>query len=62
MNAYGTDWRGTFGVEGSERSRLMRPDDRPAMQWPNGVRFEDLSASGTLMDPSFMYLPPHTGS
>jgi DNA-binding transcriptional MerR regulator/mannose-6-phosphate isomerase-like protein (cupin superfamily) len=62
MNAYGTDWRGAFGVERSERSRLMRPDDRPAMQWPNGVRFEDLSASGALMDPSFMYLPPHAGS
>ena len=62
MKAYGPDWRGAFRVDGRERSRLMRPDDKPAMQWPNGVRFEDLSASGALMDPSFMYLPPHTGS
>lgn len=62
MGAYGTDWREAFGVEEGNRSRLVGPDDRPTMQWPNGVRFEDLSTSGALMDPSFMYLPPHTGS
>jgi DNA-binding transcriptional MerR regulator/mannose-6-phosphate isomerase-like protein (cupin superfamily) len=62
MGAYGTDWREAFRVEESNRSRLVGPDDRPAMQWPNGVRFEDLSTSGALMDPTFMYLPPHAGS
>ncbi|MGH3087190.1 MAG: MerR family transcriptional regulator [Rubrobacteraceae bacterium] len=62
MKAYGANWREVFDVEPKERSRLVRPDGRPAMQWPNGVRSEDLATTGSLMDPTTMYLPPHTGS
>jgi quercetin dioxygenase-like cupin family protein len=32
------------------------------MHWSNGVRYEELAASGSLMDPSFVYVPPHAGS
>lgn len=62
MEVYGVNWREVFGVEVEQRSRLVRPEDRPVTHWPNDVRFEDLSTTGALMDPAVMYFPPHTGS
>lgn len=62
MKVYGVDWREVFGVAVEQRSRLVRPEDRPVTRWPNDIRFEDLSTTGSLMDPAVMYFPPHTGS
>lgn len=62
MEMYGVNWREVFGVESEQRSPLVRPENRLVTRWPNDVRFEDLSTTGSLMDPAVMYLPPHTGS
>lgn len=62
MKAYGVNWREVFGVETERRSPLVRPEDRLVTRWPNDLRFEDLSTTGSLMDPAIMHFPPHTGS
>jgi DNA-binding transcriptional MerR regulator/mannose-6-phosphate isomerase-like protein (cupin superfamily) len=59
---YGLNVRDIFGAELENTSPLVRPGDRPVMQWPNGVRYEELAASGSLMNPSFVYVPPNAGS
>jgi len=60
--AYGVSVREIFGAELEPSSPLVEPDGRPTMSWANGVRFEDLAAGGSLMDPSLVSVPPRTGS
>lgn len=62
MKVYDVNWREVFGVAVEHRSRLVRPEDRPVTRWPNDIRFEDLSTTGSLMDPAVMHFPPYTGS
>lgn len=62
MSVFDVDWREFFDAEPRVRSRLVRPEDRLPIHWPNGVRMEDLSTVGSLMDPAFVSLPPDTGS
>ena len=61
-NVFDISWRDIFETEPMERSRLVRFENRPSAQLPNGIRFEDLATTGSLMDPGVMYFPPHTGS
>lgn len=61
-NLYEVDWREIFDVEPVSKSRLIEPDNRVRVQWPNGVSSEDLATSGSLMEPTIMTFPPHTGS
>lgn len=62
VRVYGINMRDIFGANLKTSSHLIRPDNRPIMQWSNGVRYEELAASGSLMDPSFVYVPPNAGS
>ena len=60
--AYGVGWREIFDSEFSRRSPQVKPEDRVISRWPNGIRFEDLTARGSVLDPGVVVLPPHTGS
>lgn len=62
MTVFEVDWREFFEAEPRVRSRLVEPEDRLSVRWPNGIRMEDLAAVGSLMDPAVVYLPPETGS
>jgi DNA-binding transcriptional MerR regulator/uncharacterized RmlC-like cupin family protein len=62
VKVYGMNMRDVFDADLKKSSLLVRPEDRPTMQWSNGVRYEELAASGSLMNPSFVYVPPHSGS
>jgi DNA-binding transcriptional MerR regulator/uncharacterized RmlC-like cupin family protein len=62
MTVFDVDWREFFEAEPRVRSRLIGPEDRLSVRWPNGIRMEDLATVGSLMDPAFLYLPPDTGS
>lgn len=61
-DVYGISLREVFNSGVKEGSRLVRPANRSVMRWPNGVRFEELAASGSLMNPSAVYVPPNAGS
>lgn len=60
--AYGLGWREIFDSELARRSPHVKPRQRAVSEWPNGVRFEDLTANGTMLDPAVVALPPHAGS
>ena len=59
---YGVSVRHIFGADLREASPLVRRQDRPVMRWDNGIRFEELATGPTIMDPSLLHVPPHTGS
>lgn len=60
--AYGVSMRELFGADLEQGSPLVRPAERPVMQWDNGVRFEEMSSGEKVMDPSYIRVPPGTGS
>ncbi len=60
--AYGTNMREVFGADLEEDSPLVRREERPIMQWDNGVRFEEMATGEKVMDPSLIKVPPHAGS
>ena len=49
-------------MKARERRGAVRAGDRPKMQWDNGVRFEEMASGEKVMDPSFIRVPPGTGS
>jgi DNA-binding transcriptional MerR regulator/quercetin dioxygenase-like cupin family protein len=61
--AYGVSLRELFGADLEETIPLVRADERPAMRWENGVRFEEMASGGEkVMDPSYLHVPPGAGS
>jgi DNA-binding transcriptional MerR regulator/mannose-6-phosphate isomerase-like protein (cupin superfamily) len=60
--AYGVNMREVFGADLEQNSPLVRSEERPVMQWDNGVRFEEMASGEKVMDPSFIRVPPGTGS
>jgi DNA-binding transcriptional MerR regulator/mannose-6-phosphate isomerase-like protein (cupin superfamily) len=60
--AYGVNMREVFGADLEQGSPLVRGEDRPVMQWDNGVRFEEMASGEKVMDPSFIRVPPGAGS
>lgn len=60
--AYGVNMRQIFGADLPQSSALVRRGERPVMSWENGVRFEEMTSGEKAMDPSYIYIPPHTGS
>ena len=60
--AYGVTMRELFGADLDQGSPLVRSEDRPVMQWDNGVRFEEMASGEKVMDPSFIRVPAGTGS
>ena len=60
--AYGVSMRELFGADLDQASPLVRSDERPVMQWENGVRFEEMASGEKVMDPSFIKVPPGAGS
>ena len=60
--AYGVTMRELFGADLEQSSPLVRGEDRPAMQWDNGVRFEEMASGEQVMDPSYIRVPSGTGS
>lgn len=60
--AYGVTMRELFGADLEQASPLVRGDDRPVMQWDNGVRFEEMASGEKVMDPSFIRVPAGAGS
>lgn len=60
--AYGVNMRQIFGADLPQNSALVRREERPAMVWENGIRFEEMASGEKAMDPSYIYIPPHTGS
>lgn len=60
--AYGVNMREVFGADLEQSSPLVRGAERPVMQWGNGVRFEEMATGEKVMDPSFIRVPPGTGS
>lgn len=60
--AYGVTMREVFGADLEEGSPLVREEERPAMRWDNGVTFEEMTAGEKVMDPSYVRIPPGTGS
>ena len=61
-DAYGVGMRELFGADLRQNSPLMRGGERPVMQWDNGVRFEEMASGEKVMDPSYIHVPPGTGS
>jgi DNA-binding transcriptional MerR regulator/quercetin dioxygenase-like cupin family protein len=61
-SAYGVSMRELFGADLDKSSPLVRTDERPTMQWDNGVRFEQMSSGDKAMDPSYIKVPPGAGS
>jgi quercetin dioxygenase-like cupin family protein len=60
--AYGVTMRELFGADLAQNTPLVRSEDRPVMQWDNGVRFEEMASGEKVMDPSYIRVPPGTGS
>ncbi|MGH3148425.1 MAG: MerR family transcriptional regulator, partial [Rubrobacter sp.] len=60
--AYGVNMREVFGADLDQGSPLVRREDRPVMQWDNGVRFEEMASGEKVMDPSYIRVPPGAGS
>ena len=60
--AYGVTMRELFGADLQQSSPLVRGEDRPVMQWDNGVRFEEMASGEKVMDPSYIRVPPGAGS
>jgi DNA-binding transcriptional MerR regulator/quercetin dioxygenase-like cupin family protein len=60
--AYGVTMRELFGADLEQSSPLVRGEDRPVMQWDNGVRFEEMASGEKVMDPSYVRVPPGAGS
>ena len=60
--AYGVTMREVFGADLDQTSPLVRSDERPIMQWDNGVRFEEMASGEKVMDPSYIRVPPGAGS
>ena len=60
--AYGVNMREVFGADLEQTSPLVRSDERPVMQWDNGVRFEEMASGEKVMDPSYIRVPPGAGS
>lgn len=60
--AYGTNMRELFGADLEQNSPLVREGERPVMRWDNGVRFEEMASGEKVMDPSYIRVPPQTGS
>lgn len=61
-SAYGVTMRELFGADLEESSPLVRGEERPVMQWDNGVRFEEMASGEKAMDPSLIRVPPGAGS
>ena len=60
--AYGVNMREVFGADLEQNSPLIRGEERPVMQWDNGVRFEEMASGEKVMDPSYIRVPPGAGS
>ena len=60
--AYGVTMRELFGADLEQSVPLVRGSERPAMQWDNGVRFEEMASGEKIMDPSYIRVPPGAGS
>jgi len=60
--AYGVTMRELFGADLEQSTPLVRGEDRPVMQWDNGVRFEEMASGEKVMDPSYIRVPPGAGS
>jgi DNA-binding transcriptional MerR regulator/quercetin dioxygenase-like cupin family protein len=60
--AYGVNMREVFGADLEQSSPLVRGEERPVMQWDNGVRFEEMASGEKVMDPSYIRVPPGAGS
>ena len=60
--AYGVNMREVFGADLDQSSPLVRGEERPVMQWDNGVRFEEMASGEKTMDPSYIKVPPGAGS
>ena len=60
--AYGMTMRELFGAELNREHLLVRQADRPTMRWDNNVCFEEMASEGWLMNPSYIKVPPETGS
>jgi DNA-binding transcriptional MerR regulator/quercetin dioxygenase-like cupin family protein len=60
--AYGVNMREVFGADLEQSSPLVRGEERPVMQWGNGVRFEEMASGEKVMDPSYIRVPPGAGS
>jgi DNA-binding transcriptional MerR regulator/quercetin dioxygenase-like cupin family protein len=60
--AYGVTMRELFGADLQQSYPLVRGEDRPVMQWDNGVRFEEMASGEKVMDPSYIRVPPGAGS
>ncbi len=60
--AYGVTMRELFGADLEQSSPIVRRDERPVMQWDNGVRFEEMASGEKVMDPSYIRVPPGAGS
>ena len=60
--AYGVNMREVFGADLEQTSPLVRSEERPVMQWDNGVRFEEMASGEKVMDPSYIRVPPGAGS
>ncbi len=60
--AYGVTMRELFGADLEQSTPLVRAEDRPVMQWDNGVRFEEMASGEKVMDPSYIQVPPGAGS
>ena len=60
--AYGVTMRELFGADLEQSTPLVRGEERPVMQWDNGVRFEEMASGEKVMDPSYIRVPPGAGS
>ncbi len=60
--AYGVTMRELFGADLEQHPPLVRGEDRPVMQWENGVRFEEMASGEKIMDPSYIRVPAGAGS
>jgi DNA-binding transcriptional MerR regulator/mannose-6-phosphate isomerase-like protein (cupin superfamily) len=60
--AYGVTMRELFGADLEQSSPMVRGEERPVMQWDNGVRFEEMASGEKVMDPSYIRVPPSAGS
>jgi len=60
--AYGVNMREVFGADLEQNPLLVRGEERPVMQWDNGVRFEEMAAGEKAMDPSYIRVPSGAGS
>ena len=52
----------SFWADLDQSSPLVRSEDRPVMQWDNGVRFEEMASGEKVMDPSYIRAPAARGA